>query len=69
MQGTTISVQSNVFPEANDMVRIPKNDVRKFVYSHHKGRAGRSRHPFYFTDAMTISELKKEVHAREAEAI
>ena len=51
------------------MVRIPKNDVRKFVYSHHKGRAGHSRHPFYYTDAATLEELRKEVHAREVEAV
>ena len=45
------------------MVRTPKNAVRKFVYRHHKGRAGHSRHPFYYTDAATLEELRKEVHA------
>ena len=36
---------------------------------HHKGRAGHSRHPFYFNDAATLEELRKEVCVREAEVI
>ena len=35
---------------------------------HHKGRAGHSRHPFYFNDPATLEELRKEVHARKVEA-
>ena len=52
------------------MVKLSKKLRRKLAHmKHHKGRAGHSRHPFYYTDAMTIPELRKEVHARDAGVI
>ena len=50
--------------------KISKRLKRKLARTHHhKGRAGHSRHPFYYTDAATLEELRKEVHAREVGAI
>ena len=52
------------------MARIPKKLRRKLARArHHKGRAGHSRHPFYYTDAATLEELRKEVHVHELEAV
>ena len=46
------------------MAKLSKKKIRKLArVRHHKGRAGRSRHPFYFTDGVTIPELRKEVGA------
>ena len=46
------------------MRKPSKKMVKKLArVRHHKGRAGRSRHPFYFTDGVTIPELRKEVGA------
>ena len=40
--------------------KISKKLRRKLARSHHKGRAGRSRHPFYYTDVATVQELRAE---------
>ena len=52
------------------MVKLSKKLRRKLArVRHHKGRAGHSRHPFYYTDAATLEELRKEIHVHEPEAV
>ena len=41
--------------------RMSKKLRKRLAHSHHhKGRAGRSRHPFYYTDVATVQELRME---------
>ena len=41
--------------------KMSKKMRRRMVrVRHHKGRAGHSRHPFYFTDIVTVQELRRE---------